>query len=181
MLLTIQQRFVLELLRKIGCLRRDQIRLLLQKKFVAPDCDYQISLDRADQTMRHLRHCIPEIRMEDDLLRLVAVAPDRLYLEAVDVMLELSDGRPQMILTNQPPPVLLRFSLEDEKLRLFAIAHFSEKVAILPGDIVRHQTERVIWISEGGRAPGQLALPPKHFFAVRQENGSHRFYGGDGS
>ena len=45
------------------------------------------------------------------------------------------------------------------------------------------QEKRVVWISGGGipcqtgSVPEGLILPPKHFFAARLEDGSHRFYG----
>ena len=35
----------------------------------------------------------------------------------------------------------------------------------------------MVWISASGTPPQGLALPPKHFFAARQADGSHRFYG----
>ena len=36
--------------------------------------------------------------------------------------------------------------------------------------------ERIIWISESGSF-GEIDLPRHHFFAARQENGTHRFFG----
>ncbi len=45
---------------------------------------------------------------------------------------------------------------------------------------IYHRAERIVWISDTGAIPQGLALPPKHFFAARQPDGSHRFYGSNG-
>jgi hypothetical protein len=45
-------------------------------------------------------------------------------------------------------------------------------------DIERHREERIVWFAEDGKMPNELLLPPKHFFAARLEDGTHRFYGG---
>ena len=42
--------------------------------------------------------------------------------------------------------------------------------------VPRMKGERIIWIS-GGVSLGELDLPRHHFFAVRQEDGTHRFFG----
>lgn len=36
--------------------------------------------------------------------------------------------------------------------------------------------ERIIWISESGSF-GEIDLPRHHFFAARQKDGTHRFFG----
>jgi hypothetical protein len=42
----------------------------------------------------------------------------------------------------------------------------------------RRRAERIVWFAEDGKLPEELLLPAKHFFAARQEDGTHRFYGG---
>lgn len=96
-------------------------------------------------------------------------------MEALDVMLELSEGCPQDFSAKCQSPELLRFTLEGTTLRLFTVATLSD---MLRGtSVARDSPGRVVWISDSGTAPKGLALPPKQFFAVRQQDGSHRFYG----
>ena len=42
--------------------------------------------------------------------------------------------------------------------------------------VPRMKGERIIWISESNSF-GEINLPRHHFFAVRQEDGTHRFFG----
>ena len=42
--------------------------------------------------------------------------------------------------------------------------------------VPRMKGERIIWISESSSF-GEIDLPRHHFFAVRQEDGTHRFFG----
>lgn len=53
----------------------------------------------------------------------------------------------------------------------------------IPGSLFTHiatvprmKGERIIWISESNSF-GEINLPRHHFFAVRQEDGTHRFFG----
>ena len=180
MLLTLQQRYVLNLLRQLKCLRQDQAGLLMRRAFPRRD-GRELSTSAADTILCQLRHCTSDVLMEDGLVRLASAKPNVQRLEAVDVMLELTDGRVQNISLGREPPVLLRFVSGGERLRLFTI---SDLDAVLPqtlSDIFRQKSERLIWISGSGHAPERLFLPPGHFFAARQEDGSHRFYSGDGS
>ena len=48
------------------------------------------------------------------------------------------------------------------------------------GLLERGRAERIIWIADSGEPPKGLTLPPKHFFAARQQDSSHRFYGSNG-
>ena len=56
----------------------------------------EISEHRLEVMLRQLRHCVGEVRMEEELVRLSHARPDPRRLEAVDVMLELS-GAPRWI------------------------------------------------------------------------------------
>ena len=42
--------------------------------------------------------------------------------------------------------------------------------------VPRMKGERIIWISESGSF-GEIDLPRHHFFAARQKDGTHRFFG----
>ena len=57
-------------------------------------------------------------------------------------------------------------------------------VAALPGmeperteRLEQYRRARVVWLWEGGGLPDGLALPGKHFIAVRNPDGTHGFYG----
>ena len=100
---------------------------------------------------------------------------DSRRLEAVDVMLELAESRPQDFSVRCQSPELLRFILEGSSLRLFTVATLSDPLH--NGAQASDSLGRIVWISDSGAAPPGLSLPPKHFFAARQPDGSHRFYG----
>ncbi len=98
--------------------------------------------------------------------------------DLIDIMLELSEGTPQDFTVKVDSPCVLRFALDGDKLKLFSVArlaHVSD-----PRLIRRERSERIVWINDSGTPPEGLILPPKHFFAARQADGSHRFYGSNG-
>ena len=94
------------------------------------------------------------------------------------VMLELAESRPQDFSVRCQSPELLRFTLEGSSLRLFTVATLSDPLH--SGAQASDSLGRIVWISDSGAVPLGLSLPPKHFFAARQPDGSHRFYGSYG-
>lgn len=172
MLLSTQQKFILDVLKKLGCVRKRQLHALVRGRF--QEAGFEITPSRMDAMLRQLRMGAADVRFDSELVWLSDAQPDARRLEAVDVMLELTEGRPQTFSICAEPPRLLRFTYEGDGLRLFAVA--SLDLAPLEA-LKRGRTERVIWISDSGEAPKGLSLPPKHFFAARQPDGSHRFYG----
>lgn len=176
MLLSVQQKYILETLRKLGCVRKDQLHALARGKFQRPGFD--ISETRMAAMLRQLRSGLGDFHVDDDFIYLARGQPDVLRLESIDVMLELSEDTPQDFTVKVDSPRLLRFALDGEKLKLFSVArlaHVSD-----PRLIQRERSERIIWISDSGNPPEGLTLPLKHFFAARQADGSHRFYGSNG-
>ena len=114
MLLSVQQKYILEILRRTGCIRRRQLFPLVREKF--RPMGVEISEHRLEVMLRQLRHCVGEVRMEEELVRLSHARPDPRRLEAVDVMLELSGGAPvEFSAVGVEPPFLLRFSFGDRK------------------------------------------------------------------
>ena len=171
MFLSVQQKYIMEILRKLGYIRREQLRTLVQGRF----SELEISECRMAAMLRQLRYTMADVRLDGSAIWLGAAKPDFRRLEAVDVMLELSEGRPQDFSVKCQSPELLRFTLEGGSLRLFTVATIS---APLHTSVqARDGPGQVVWISDSGTAPPGLTLPPKHFFAVRQPDGSHRFYG----
>ena len=171
MFLSVQQKYIMEILRKLGYIRREQLRTLVQGQF----SELEISECRRAAMLRQLRYATGDVHLDNSAIWLGEAQPDFQRLEAVDVMLELSEGRPQDFSVKCQSPELLRFTLEGGSLRLFTLATIS---APLHTSVqARDSPGRVVWISDSGTAPSGLTLPPKHFFAARQPDGSHRFYG----
>ncbi len=173
MLLSVQQKYILEVLRKLGFIRRQQLAVLVRGKFQ----HLEISDTRLDAMLRQLRAGNGGIFLEGEMVHLSGARPDALRLEAVDVMLELAEGRPEDFTTRVERPGILRFSWGDD-LRLFTVAELSAPIRPTVETLVH--LKRVVWITENGVPPESLTLPPKHFFAARQTDGSHRFYGSNG-
>lgn len=176
MLLSVQQKYILETLRKLGCVRKDQLHALVRGKFQRPGFD--ISETRMAAMLRQLRSGLGDFHVDGGFVYLVRGQPDAARLEAIDVMLELSEGVTQDFSTKLDSPRLLRFALGEDKLKLFSVAmlsHVSDTQLLQ-----RERSERIVWISDGGTPPEGLTLPPKHFFAARQMDGSHCFYGSNG-
>ena len=168
MILSVQQKYIMDILRKMGYVRRGQVQALVRGKFP----EIEISDLRMDTMLRQLRHATTDVRIDNNAVWLGDAKPDLRRLEAADIMLELTEGRLLDFSTTVKTPEILRFTLEGNSLRLFTVAVIS---ALLPQAVDR--PGRTVWISENGTAPPGLSLPPKHFFAARQPDGSHRFYG----
>lgn len=171
MLLSTQQKFVLDVLKKLGCVRRRQVYALLRGRF--EQANFKITQPRMDAILRQLRMGTADVRLGDELVWLSHAQPDARRLEAVDVMIELTEGQPQIFNVCAEPPRLLRFAYG----RPFSVASLD----FAPPDLIgRGKAERIVWITDSGEVPKGLTLPPKHFFAARQPDGSHRFYGSNG-
>lgn len=171
MLLSIQQKYIVEALRKLGYVRREQLHILVREKFRRPDLE--ITAARMETMLRQLRYAMGDIRLDGSAVWLGETQPNLRRLEAVDVMLELTEGRPQDFSTVVRSPELLRFTLEGNSLRMFTVVTLSDPLAAVEPS----RPGRTVWISDSGTSPPGLTLPPKHFFAARQPDGSHRFYG----
>lgn len=175
MLLSIQQRDILHMLYCLGSLRERQIHALLQGKYRGTGLDVS---ERAVHTMlKQLRHLVSELRVEDDILSLAGRKTTFRHLEAVNVMIELTDGAPLQYRLESEAPMLLRFSWGDERIRLFTVATLSDPLSAVAETYTCGAMEHVVWISDSGTMLKDLRLPTKHFFAARQDDGTHRFYG----
>lgn len=176
MLLSIQQQYILEVIRKLGYIQRRQLHILLRKRFQQQG--REISEAGMNAMLHQLRVCCQDVRLDDHSVGMAGIQPDPRRLEAVDVMLELSGDTPAEFHLGPSAPLVLRFALSDPKVRLFAVADLSTGS---PDILACQRMERIVWISDNGAVPPGLILPPKHFFAARQADGSHRFYGSEES
>ena len=176
MLLSIQQKYILEALRKLGCVRQDQLHALVRNKFQS--LGLEIREVQMAAMLRQLRAGPGDFRLDSGFVYLACGQPDTARLEAIDVMLELSEGAPQDFTVNVDSPCLLRFALGGDKLKLFSVARLSHVSD--PQQLRRERSERIVWISDSGKPPEGVSLSPKHFFAARKADGSHCFYGSNG-
>ena len=76
-----------------------------------------------------------------------------------------------MLLSNQQKYIL---EILKEFKYLFSVAWLDAATHI--ATVPRMKGERIIWISESGSF-GEIDLPRHHFFAARQKDGTHRFFG----
>lgn len=176
MMLSVQQRFILDALRNLGCIRRDQLLVLTREKFRRDDL--VISERRMDAMLRQLRYGMGDFRLEGDLVKLSQSSPDAQRLEAIDVMLELTRGSPLDFNARLRRPVLLQFTWEQSAgaARPFTVAAMPDMETERTERLAQYRRARVIWLCEGG-PPDGLTLPDKHFIAVRNPDGTHGFYG----
>ena len=169
MLLTMKQRYVVNVLNKLGCLRRDQLYILTRDHFKTED--YTLSEYQMDEILRQLPFLVNEIRVENGVVRLSDHKPEPLRLEAIDVMLELSNGYPIRFSATRDEDILLRFALGSDPPRQYTVAAYSDAAAAV------EDGKNIVWISIKRLKPEKLALAKQQFYAQRQEDGSHRFFG----
>lgn len=173
MLLSAQQKFILPLLREFRCLRKRQLYAFVRGRFCQPHLD--ITEERLEVMLRQLRAYVGDVRMDGDLVFWGKTLPDAMQLEAVDVMLELCGGAPKEYSAQVCRPFLLRFVFGDTQVKTFAVVPASE----LASQLTRQKSERFIWLSGPLTYPEEIVLPPKSYLAVRQTDGTHRFYGSE--
>lgn len=170
MVLTRQQKFIQESLKRLGGTRKQQMAALMRPVFCTKHPEYAEHI--VETTVEQLRHCNMKIHWKEGICFLGGNPPCSEFLEAIDIMLELSNNAP-LDYWRGDAPVLLRFQLQEgEKIRMFAVA----KYGYLPSQLKFRHTERVIWLFDGQGHPQALPVSNKQFFAVRQENGRHRFF-----
>ena len=112
MLLTNQQKCIMEILGKVGCIRRNQLLALLYGKYRE-----RVMTMRPEHLTPMLRQLIGishAVCVEDDVIRLITKTADPLLLESIDVMLEITGGCPLQFSIPTSLPALLWYLFEDE-------------------------------------------------------------------
>lgn len=175
MLISKQQQYVLDVLKRLGCARKEQLEKMLKARFFPEGKPLPPGF--LDALLRQFRCCGIEIRQEGETVFLPGNRPNERLLEAVDVMLELSEARPTDFWAEDARPVLLRFSVTGKRVSLFAVLHG----AGFEGPGVRApprlgKAERVVILLSDDSPPPAPTLPNALFYALRQEDGSHRFF-----
>ena len=168
MLLTKQQKYLLAVLDKLGCAEQRQLAALLQKTF---------AFSSIDDAMRVTGACVRQMQMggllqiSDNIVSQCEewAIPQR--IEAIDVMLELSAAQPESFYAVDKH-ILLRFSLGEPSFKQFVIVSGSDP----PPEREIRQDEKIIVLLPDSIRPEKFPYPRPVIFAIRQENGTHRFF-----
>ena len=168
MLLTKQQKYLLAALEKLSCAEQRQLAALLQKMF---------AFSSLDDAVRVTNACVRQMQMggllqiSDGLITQTGGQLNTQRIEAVDVMLELSAAQPDDFYAVDRH-ILLRFSLGEPSFKQFVIVSGSDP----PPEREIRQDEKVIVLLPDGAKPETFPYTSPVIFAIRQENGTHRFF-----
>ena len=168
MLLTKQQKYLLAVLEKLGCAEQRQLAALLQKMF---------AFSSLDDAMRVTGACVRQMQMGgllqivDNIVTQIGAQPAAQRIEAIDVMLELSAAQPEDFYA-VGKHTLLRFSLGEPRFKQFVIVSGSDP----PPEHEIRQEEKIIVLLPDGAKPETFSYTKPIIFAIRQENGTHRFF-----
>ena len=168
MLLTKQQKYLLAVLEQLGCAEQRQLAALLQKTFAFSSIDNAVRVTAA---------CVRQMQMggllqiSDNIVSQCEewAIPQR--IEAIDVMLELSAAQPESFYAVDKH-TLLRFALGEPSFKQFVIVSGSD----LPPEREIRQDEKIIVLLPNGAKPEIFPYTRPVIFAIRQENGTHRFF-----
>lgn len=169
-----QQKYILEILKEFKYLRVRQLHALVQAHYRTQGI--KIDERRMEIMLRQMRTGTNYVWLRGDVVSYGDRRIDPRLLEALDVMLELTKAQPGFYSKDGlHEPFLLRFTGNGKGAGyLFSVAWLDAATHI--ATVPRMKGERIIWISEIGSF-GEIDLPRHHFFAARQENGTHRFFG----
>ena len=168
MLLTKQQKYLLAVLDKLGCAEQRQLAALLQKTF---------AFSSIDDAMRVTGACVRQMQMggllqiSNGLVTQTGGQPSPQQIEAIDVMLELSAAQPESFYAVDQH-ILLRFSLGEPSFKQFVIVSGSDP----PPEHEIQQDKKIIALLPDSIRPEAFSYTRPVIFAIRQENGTHRFF-----
>ncbi len=168
MLLTKQQKYLLAVLDKLGCAEQRQLVALLQKTF---------AFSSLDDAVRVTGACVRQMQMGgllqilDGLITQTGGQLNTQRIEAIDVMLELSAAQPEDFFAVDKH-TLLRFSLGEPSFKQFVIVSGSDP----PPEHEIQQDKKIIALLPDGTKPEIFPYTRPVIFAIRQENGIHRFF-----
>ena len=168
MLLTKQQKYLLAVLEKLGCAEQRQLAALLQKTF---------AFSSIDDAVRVTNACVRQMQMggllqtSDGLVTQTGGQLNTQQIEAIDVMLELSTAQPEDFYAVDKH-ILLRFSLGKPSFKQFVIVSGSDP----PPEREIRRDEKIIVLLPDGTKLETFSYTRPVIFAIRQENGTHRFF-----
>ena len=168
MLLTKQQKYLLAVLEQLGCAEQRQLAALLPKIF---------AFSSLDDAVRVTGACVRQMQMggllqiSDGLVTQTGGQPSPQQIEAIDVMLELSAAQPEDFYAVDKH-ILLRFSLGEPNFKQFVIVSGSDP----PPEHEIQQDKKIIALLPDSIKPEAFSYTRPVIFAIRQENGTHRFF-----
>ena len=168
MLLTKQQKYLLAVLNQLGCAEQRQLAALLRKTFAFSSLDDAVCVTNACVRQMQMGGLL---RITDSLVSLCGEQAVPQRVEAIDVMLELSAAQPEDFHTVDKH-ALLRFSLGEPSFKQFVIVSGSDP----PPEHEIRQDEKVIVLLPDGIRPEAFPYTRPVIFAIRQGNGTHRFF-----
>ena len=168
MLLTKQQKYLLAVLEQLGCAEQRQLAALLQKTFASSSHEDAVRVTGA---------CVRQMQMggllqiSNGLVTQTGGQPSPQQIEAIDVMLELSAAQPESFYAVDQH-ILLRFSLGEPSFKQFVIVSGSDP----PPEHEIQQDKKIIALLPDSIKPEAFSYTRPVIFAIRQENGTHRFF-----
>ena len=168
MLLTKQQKYLLAVLEQLGCAEQRQLAALLQKTF---------AFSSHEDAVRVTNACVRQmqmgglLRIVDGLVNLCGEQSVPQQIAAIDVMLELSAAQPESFYAVDKH-ILLRFSLGEPSFKQFVIVSGSNP----PPEHEIQQDKKIIALLPDSIRPEAFSYTRPVIFAIRQENGTHRFF-----
>ena len=168
MLLTKQQKYLLAVLDKLGCAEQRQLAALLQKTFAFSSHEDAVRVTNACTRQMQMGGLL---QISDGLITQTGGQLNTQRIEAIDVMLELSAAQPEDFFAVDKH-TLLRFSLGEPSFKQFVIVPGSDPP---PEREIRRDEKIIVLLPDGIRPEAFLYTRPV-IFAIRQENGTHRFF-----
>ena len=159
MLLSHQQKYILRVLESLGCVRLSQLHELTKSEFSAMKSG--ITEGRMVVMLRQLIRGNYDIVLDNGVVRMGNVKVDPLALEAIDVMLEITDRCPAGFTRETEPDVLLRFY----ERQIYTVMRLTPETMPKMEEISPKQEERIIWISENLKPEDFQNIPERQFFA----------------
>ena len=168
MLLTKQQKYLLAVLEKLSCAEQRQLAALLQKMF---------AFSFLDDAVRVTNACVRQmqvgglLQIADGIVTRTGENPITQRIEAIAVMLELSAAQPESFYAVDKH-ILLRFALGEPSFKQFVIVSGSDP----PPEHEIQQDKKIIALLPDSIKPEAFSYTRPVIFAIRQENGTHRFF-----
>ena len=168
MLLTKQQKYLLAVLEQLGCAEQRQLAALLQKTFAFSSHEDAVRVTNACTRQMQMGGLL---QISDNIVSECEewAIPQR--IDAIDVMLALSAAQPESFYAVDQH-ILLRFSLGEASFKQFVIVSGSDP----PPEHEIQQDEKIIVLLPDDIRPETFPYSRPVIFAIRQENGTHRFF-----
>ena len=156
------------MLEQLGCAEQRQLAALLRKTFAFSSLDDAVRVTGACMRQMQMGGLL---RITDSLVSLCGEQAVPQRIEAIDVMLELSAAQPEDFYAVDKH-TLLRFSLGEPSFKQFVIVSGSDP----PQEHEIRQDEKIIVLLPDDIRPETFPYTRPVIFAIRQENGTHRFF-----